>query len=620
MNRKRLLGVVAAAVVLVVGAVSFGSSASAAPVGIDAGPSIVSTAPYTAITGTSFDLVLSTAAPNAGPGYNGYQMSVVYNSASVTANSATDIAGAAGGIWAGTGLCPSPPSLTDTLGGALVPPQKAVKYACITTGGNVLTFGNLVKANFTANVAGVTGFHMVTPTDAPTAAACGTICTYVTDVNGYENSLYKCGSVPTVGPPLGTGACGPLPVPGSTAADNVMILQQPAPVLSVTKTVAPGSVVAGGQAFAYTITVSNAATPATTATGVSVSDTLPAAVPIANVTLPVGCTNVGQVVTCTAASLAPGASATFVLNVTKTDPTAGNTCPVNTATATDTNSPTSAPASGSATLCIIPPAVAWSKTPASQNAFLTTGVQTFTFNEVMTNQGDPNGLGAFSFDIHYDPTIFANPVVDTSPAAALFAAAGRTLICSPTILGNGIDHIACVSTGPLGVGPTWVGPKVMAIVTLTPLEIVTEQIRPNKENGLVTAVKDTATTVANTCGQPLNDGTIQPLPGQPECQGLPLQGVGPGGVLNDSMTVITLRRLEGDITKDCAVTIADAQLEASKFGMSVGNLLYNVFYDVNSPLQHGDGEIDILDIQFVFGRLGSTCATPIPAQPAAALP
>ena len=284
------------------------------------------------------------------------------------------------------------------------------------------------------------------------------------------------------------------------------------------------------------------------------------------------------------------------------------------------------------TVQIIPPAVAWSKSPtcpdgnvwlAENNNLAQSGsecVGSASFDEVMTNQGDPNGLGGFSFDLHYDPTQYIAPTIDLQPAIDLFAAAGRTLDCSITIAGNGIVHVACASTGPIGTGPQWVGPQVMAHVTLTPQDLLVEAIRPNKENGDVSTVKDDQVTVTNTCGQPLNDGTIEPIPGQPECQGNPLQGVGPGGVLtgnpNGGQLTNTIRRLEGDIDRDCSVDVSDMQNEASRFGMSVGNLLYNVFYDVNLPLQHGDGEIDINDIQFVYGRFGSECMSPIPPQPA----
>jgi len=206
----------------------------------------------------------------------------------------------------------------------------------------------------------------------------------------------------------------------------------------------------------------------------------------------------------------------------------------------------------------------------------------------------------------------------------LFASSGRLLNCSISIPLNGLIHVACASTGPLYTGPIFTGPQVMAHVTLTPQSLIVEAIRPNKENGVVSVVKDDQVTVTNTCGQPLNDGSIQPVPGQPECQGVPLLGVGPGGVLtgnpNGGETVVTIRRLEGDVTMDCKVDVIDMQLEASKFGVSTGSVLYSVFFDVNTPLQHGDGEIDINDIQFVFGRFGSSCQNPVPPQPSQPAP
>ncbi|MHB8516619.1 MAG: hypothetical protein ACYDCT_14700, partial [Dehalococcoidia bacterium] len=309
----------------------------------------------------------------------------------------------------------------------------------------------------------------------------------------------------------------------------------------------------------------------------------------------------------------PTATFTAVPTATFTAvPTATFTA-VPTATFTAGPTATSTPTPG-------PGTVQWLKSPASGQVFLTDGTQTFQFDEVLYNQADPNGLGAFSFDVNFDPTIWQQPSIDLSPAVVLFASSGRLLNCNISLLTANVDHIACASTGALGTGPVFSGPKVIAHVTLRVLGIVAGQVRPNKENGFVTAVKDTNVTVANTCGQPLNDGSIQPLPGQPECQGLLLAGVLPGGLLPQSMTVVTIRRLEADVTKDCKVDIADTQLEASKYGTGVGSLLYNAYYDVNSPLAHGDGQIDIQDVQFVFGRFGSTCLNPIPPQGPQALP
>ena len=344
--------------------------------------------------------------------------------------------------------------------------------------------------------------------------------------------------------------------------------------------------------------------------------------------------------TATSTATATATSTSVPPTSTPVPPTATSTAaPTNTSVPTATNTlaaATSTPMPPTATNTVDPAltgtptptpagaAAQWVKSPTSGNLFLTTGSQTYSFDEIFFNQTDPNGLGGFSFDVHYDPTVWQQPSIDLTPAVILFATNGRLLNCSMTIPLNGLIHVACASTGLIGVGPVFTGPQIIAHVTLTPQSVIVQALRPNKENGVVSVVKDDQVTVTNTCGQPLNDGSIQPVPGQPECQGVLLPGVGPGGVLagnpNGGQTTVTIRRLEGDITTDCKVDIVDMQLEASKFGISVGSLMYSEFFDVNSPLQHGDGEIDINDIQFVFGRFGSTCASPVPPQPPQSAP
>ncbi len=455
--------------------------------------------------------------------------------------------------------------------------------------------------------------------------------------------------------------------------DYVIVVVQPPPVLTVTKT-GPASIVAG-QPISFQLTVANSLLPATTATNVTVTDTLSAAYPGgANVSFAGStfdsCLIALQVITCTKATLAPGASATVTVNLLVTLATVSGT-QQNCAIANAANDPPpvgAIPPSLQVQSCInvqfIPPAVAWHKasTCGNGNVWLAENnnptqsvgqcVGTRTFDEVMTNQGDKAGLGGFSFDLHWDPTQFIPPVIDMTPAIQLFCDGtsppgtgivtngvcttpgtnGRKLSCSISIPFNGVIHEACASTGTFATGPQWAGDKVMAHVTLTLQDLLREAIRPNKENGDVSTVKDDQVTVTNSCGQPLNDETqgstsIPPsfqtpgVPPNPDCQGVRLQGVGPGGVLvgnpNGGQLTSTFRRLEGDVTKDCSVDISDMQLEASKFGTSLGNLLYGVFFDVNEPTQHGDGEIDINDVQFVFGRMGSECSLPIPPQPPA---
>ncbi|MEX1255002.1 MAG: hypothetical protein WEE64_11755, partial [Dehalococcoidia bacterium] len=79
---------------------------------------------------------------------------------------------------------------------------------------------------------------------------------------------------------------------------------------------------------------------------------------------------------------------------------------------------------------------------------------------------------------------------------------------------------------------------------------------------------------------------------------------------------LTIRWLEGDVNGDCAVDVRDEQLLAFRWGTKLGALLYNDRFDLEPSGQiNSDGDIDIKDVQFVYGRHGSTCAMPHPDQP-----
>ena len=239
-----------------------------------------------------------------------------------------------------------------------------------------------------------------------------------------------------------------------------------------------------------------------------------------------------------------------------------------------------------------------------------------TFDEVLSSATDPHGLGGYQFDVTYDPNVFSPPMIVDQ---GVMNVGGHVTSCSMSIVVIGTVHWVCVAGPPFASGVQFTTPMVMAKVTLLPTSIIRVTIRPNKENGVATDLNDTNTEVSNTCGQPLNDGTIQPLPGQPDCQGQPLPGVGPSGLLNDSQARYTIRRLEGDVIPDCQVNLkvpADRGFEIrSEFRSAVVRQVLR-----REPLQFGDGEIDINDVQFVFGRLGSNCGTPNPPQPPIGLP
>jgi hypothetical protein len=77
--------------------------------------------------------------------------------------------------------------------------------------------------------------------------------------------------------------------------------------------------------------------------------------------------------------------------------------------------------------------------------------------------------------------------------------------------------------------------------------------------------------------------------------------------------VIAVRSLEGDVNHDCAVNVADEALISSHYFRSDGMVGYDPALDIGAALP--DGDIALNDLQFVFGREGSTCGAASPAQP-----
>ncbi len=64
------------------------------------------------------------------------------------------------------------------------------------------------------------------------------------------------------------------------------------------------------------------------------------------------------------------------------------------------------------------------------------------------------------------------------------------------------------------------------------------------------------------------------------------------------------------------MNVLDSQAIVFRWGATKGSLLYSSFQDLMSSGQvKGDGIININDLQFVFGRLTSTCTNPWPPQP-----
>ena len=65
-------------------------------------------------------------------------------------------------------------------------------------------------------------------------------------------------------------------------------------------------------------------------------------------------------------------------------------------------------------------------------------------------------------------------------------------------------------------------------------------------------------------------------------------------------STILMRALEGDVNFDCRVDIIDDQSESGRYGSFFGSLWYRPLYDLEPSI--ADDDIDIKDLQFVFGR------------------
>jgi hypothetical protein len=232
-----------------------------------------------------------------------------------------------------------------------------------------------------------------------------------------------------------------------------------------------------------------------------------------------------------------------------------------------------------------------------------------------------DGLGAYEFSVEYDNFVISsvNPCdivfgptgagAARGPVDELNTSSPANADCTPdpgatnngqctnSIITENIVHFGCVTAGQI-VGPN--GNFDVASLELIPHEDLSNDLFPGNNNGVLTVIKDNGCELVNVFGHAI-----------------------PGSV-NGGLTVlcgdlaVTVRILEGDIDLNCTVNGADAQAIAVRYGGFFGGLAYSKWFDLEP--QFHDLDIDIKDIQKVFGRIGSTCQTPIPAQPPLAPP
>jgi hypothetical protein len=210
------------------------------------------------------------------------------------------------------------------------------------------------------------------------------------------------------------------------------------------------------------------------------------------------------------------------------------------------------------------------------------------------------GIGAYEFQVEFDSFVIqsVNPTdiiftAGSTTSTPPFPALGRGLPnCSMTIPAENSVRFGCVTLGQ-NQGPN--GSFDLARLELVPSADDLKDLFPGNDNGIPTLIKDNQCELADRLGHPL-PGSVNSAGQLPVCGDL----------------YVTVRILEGDLNLDCVVDVNDEALIAAHYGAFFGSALYNKWFDLE-PRFH-DLDIDIKDVQKVFGRDGSTCQNPKPAQ------
>ncbi len=217
---------------------------------------------------------------------------------------------------------------------------------------------------------------------------------------------------------------------------------------------------------------------------------------------------------------------------------------------------------------------------------------------------DTLGLGAYEFNVEFDSAV----IESLNPADIIFSAGSASAgvapatsggypagfrgvpDCSLTIPFENAVRFVCVTDSP-NAGPA--GSFDLASLDLVPAADDVQALFPGNDNGIPTLIKDNQCRLTDVLGYPVENAGAGLLP---TC----------GDVF------VSIRILEADLNLDCVVDLQDEAAIAMRYGAYLGSALYDKWYDLE-PRFH-DGDIDLKDLQKVFGRDGSTCQNPIPAQ------
>ena len=235
------------------------------------------------------------------------------------------------------------------------------------------------------------------------------------------------------------------------------------------------------------------------------------------------------------------------------------------------------PAPGSDAALVYPGVANIFISPGASNLFI--GGPAQVLEETVAGVPFDPGLGSFQLNISFDP----NTVQMTIDAGPFLGSTGRATACSITAVTETVVLYNCASSGAQQGA---YGSGVLARLTLTPAAGLT--LKPTTNNGRLAFIDNLRG------GTHLYDkeNTLIPI-----------------NQLLDA--VVAVRALEGDLNGDCTIDILDEQLISTHYNAFLGSLLYVFGFDVE-PSPGGDFDIDIKDLQFIFGRDGDNCKTPQP--------
>jgi hypothetical protein len=197
----------------------------------------------------------------------------------------------------------------------------------------------------------------------------------------------------------------------------------------------------------------------------------------------------------------------------------------------------------------------------------------------------PREIGGFSFQVKFD---HQKVCVSLAPGPAW--SANPQQICTVDSSTQGVARINCVTLGKATVIDTN-DPiaRVLAIISIRPQPEEYSQIRANQDNGNAIQINNELCKLTDLQGHAIPTFSCEDAD-------------------------ITIRFLEGDVEPDCQVNTLDTQSIAFRWGAQKGSLIYNDRFNLEPSGTQADQDIDVNDLQFVYGRFGSNCASPWPAQ------